>query len=300
MKHRLEYWLFLCLYHALGAMPRRLALRAGAALAALVSVVLRKQRRIARINLGIAFPEKSEAERRAILRCSWRNLGRVAAEFCHLRWLTPESVAEYVHFEDRAAWQRIIDACRHGAVVLTAHFGNWELLAYAHGLMGHPVTIVHRPLQNPLVDRFINDLRARAGTRHVRKKAAARDALRALRAGQLVVIPSDQNQTRRFGVFVDLFGVPASTTPGAARLAMHAGVSIVPAFLVRDGETDCHRLVVLPPIEPSRTADRDADILATTQRCSKVIEDMLRRHPEQWIWFHKRWRTRPEGEPRIY
>jgi KDO2-lipid IV(A) lauroyltransferase len=277
-----------------------MALRIGAMLASLLCVVLRKQRRIAFTNLRIAFPEKGEPERRALLRRSCRNLGRVAAEFCHLRRLTAESVVDYVRFQDPAAWRKAIADCRGGAIVLTAHFGNWELLAYAHGLLGYPVTIVHRPLRNPLVDRFINNVRTRAGTRHVRKKAAARDALRALRGGELVVIPSDQNQTRRFGVFVNLFGVPASTTPGAARLAMHAGVPVVPAFLVRDGETDRHQLVVLPAIELSRTGDREADIVASTQRCSDAIERMLRQYPEQWIWFHKRWRTRPEGEPRIY
>jgi len=300
IKDRIEYVVFLCFYRALHALPRSVASRVGALLGSALSFVLRQQRRVALANLRIAFPEKSERERRAILRRSCRNLGRVGAEFCHLESLTGETVRDYIALQDTELWQKAVVDRHGGAVVLTAHLGNWELLAYAHGLLGHPVTIVHRPLRNPLIDRFINGVRARAGTRHINKKAAAREALRSLRNGDLVVIPSDQNQTRRFGVFVNLFGLPASTTPGAPRLAMHAGVPVIPAFLVREGESDRFRLVILPPVELAQSGDRAADIVTSTQRCSDAIECMLRQHPDQWIWFHKRWRTRPEGTARIY
>jgi KDO2-lipid IV(A) lauroyltransferase len=297
----LEYAIFRAGFAFFALLPRRLALAAGALLGELFYRLDFPHRRIALFNLRLAFPDKSDAERRAILRRSCRNLGRVAAEFCHLPALTPESVRAYVRFDDPEHWQTALaGVADSGALILTGHFGNFELLAYAHALFGYPITLVHRPMRNPLVDRAITDLRSRAGTTSLAKKTAAKAALRALREHRLVAIPSDQNQTRRYGVFVDLFGLPASTTPGPARLAMLSRAPVVPVFLVRDGESDTHRIVILPEVEMVRSGDREADVVANTQRCTAVIEEMMRRHPDQWIWFHKRWKTRPEGEPRLY
>jgi KDO2-lipid IV(A) lauroyltransferase len=258
-------------------------------------------RRVALRNLEIAFPEKHGDERAEILRRSCRNLGRTAAEFCHLHELSAETVRRYVEIADPAAWRRTLEAARRrGAVVLTGHVGNWELLAYAHGLLGHPVTLVHRPMRNAAIDDLIIAVRSRAGTRSIGKHAAAKEALRALRRRDTLAIPADQNQSRRSGVFVSFFGLPASTTAGPARLAMITGAPIFPVFLLREGETDVHRLEVLPEVELVRTGDRDADVVANTQRCTGVIEDVIRRRPDQWIWFHKRWRTRPVGEGAVY
>ncbi len=282
-------------------LPRGMALGIGAALGEICCLLYRRGRAIALLNLAIAFPQRSTREHRAILRASARNLGRMGAEMCHLRDLSPATIGRYVTAEDDATWQTALTAAAaHGAVILTAHLGNFELLAHAHGLLGHPITLVHRPMRNRLVDGIIMALRARAGTVSLAKKDAARAALRALHQRQIVAIPADQNQTRRYGVFVDLFGLPACTTPGPARLAMLSRAPLLPVFLIRQGETDQHRIVVLPAIDPVRTGDREADVIATTQRCTAVIEDMLRRYPEQWIWFHKRWNTRPRGAARIY
>jgi KDO2-lipid IV(A) lauroyltransferase len=223
------------------------------------------------------------------------------AEVCHLHELTANSVERYVRIPDRDSWQRAVDDARErGAVVLTGHIGNWELLAYAHALLGAPVTLVHRPMRNAAIDRFIVGVRERAGTRSIGKYSAAKTALRALRNYEILAIPADQNQSRRSGVFVSFFGLPASTTAGPTRLAMMTGAPIIPVFLLREGETDVHRLELHPPIEMARSGDRDADIVENTQRCTSVIEDVVRRRPDQWIWFHKRWRTRPEGEPGLY
>lgn len=300
-RDRLELLIFRLAIGTLAALPRRLALRVGALLGDLFYLLDRRDRAIALINLGIAFPDKTPAERRAVLRESVRNLGRTGAEICHLRSLTASTVRDYVRVEDPQLWQATLDrAARHGTLILTGHFGNWELLAYAHGLLGHPITLVHRPMNNELVDDAITGMRARAGTVSLPKKSAAKAALRALHRHQIVAIPADQNQTRRYGVFADLFGLPASTTPGPARLAMLSGAPVVPVFLVREGATDKHRIVVLPEVEMAKTGDREADVIENTRRCNAVFETMLRRYPEQWIWFHKRWKTRPLGEPRIY
>ncbi len=297
----LEYAIFRTAVAVFAALPLHAALRLGAWVGALFYLLDVRDRRIAMRNLRIAFPEKSVAQRRRILRASCRNLGRVAAEFCHLPALTPESMLQRLRFADRAAWDRAIEqAGRRGAVIVTAHFGNWELLAYAHGLLGHPITLVHRPMHNPLVDAVITDIRSPAGTRSIKKKAAAKEALRALKRHEILVIPSDQNQTLSYGVFVDFFGTSACTTPGVARLAMLTAAPVYPVFLVREDEGAQHRIEILPEVEMASTGDREADIRTNTQRCSAIIEDMIRRHPEQWIWFHKRWKTRPPGEPPVY
>jgi KDO2-lipid IV(A) lauroyltransferase len=301
ISYRLEYLIFRLAFGLFGALPLRVALRLGAWLGELFYIFDVRDRRIALFNLSIAFPEKSLAERRRILRASCRNLGRVAAEFCHLPQLTAQNIAALVSFADRPAWERALErAAERGMVIVTAHFGNWELLAYAHGLLGHPITLVHRPMHNPLFDQAITAIRVAAGTRAIKKKAAAKEALRALKQRGILVIPSDQNQTFSVGVFVDLFGKLACTSPGAARLAMLTGAPIVPVFLVREGEGARHRVEILPEIEMVSSGDRVADIRTNTERCSKAIEAMLRRYPEQWIWFHKRWKTRPPGEPRLY
>ena len=296
-----EYAVFRAAFGFFALLPRRLALSVGALLGELFYLFDRRDRRVALYNLRLAFPAKREDERRAILRRSCRNLGRVAAECCHLASLTPETVRRYVEIDDPPRWQASLSsAVERGAVVLTGHFDNFELLAYAHGLLGHPITLVHRPMRNPLVDRAITELRARAGTASLTKKAAAREALRSLHERRIVAIPADQNQTRRYGVFVDLFGRAASTTPGPARLAMLSRAPVFPVFLVREGESDKHRVIVLPEVELVHTGNRAADVVSNTQRCAAVIEEMLRRYPDQWIWFHKRWKTRPVGEATIY
>ena len=301
LKSRLEYAAFLVAHAVLGLLPRRSALAVGAAAGQLLCWVALPLRRVAMTNLAIAFPDITDHERRRILAVSCRNLGRVAAEFCQLRRLRPETIERYVAIPDREAWQRVIEqAGQRGAIIVTGHFGNWELLAYAQGLLGHPITLVHKPMRNPWVDRAVVHARARAGTRSIPKRAAAREALRTLRDHGMLVIPMDQNQRGHEGVFIDLYGIPACTNPGAARLARHTGAALVPVFLVRKGQSARHRVDILPMIEPSDSGAPDRDLVATTQACSDVVADMVRRHPEQWIWFHKRWRTRPEGDAEIY
>jgi KDO2-lipid IV(A) lauroyltransferase len=294
LSYRLQALAVRSLLAGLGALPLPWALRFGALIGEALYRLAVPYRRIALKNLEIAFPEKTPEERHRILRASCRNLGRLAAEFCHLPNLDRRALAEIVTIDDPAAWEEALAGCaRTGAVVLTAHFGNWELLAHAHGVFGHPVTLIHRPLRNLFVDDVIAAVRACAGTRSIPKKAAARDAIRTLRSGGILAIPSDQNQTTRYGVFVDFFGVPACTSPGVARLAALTAAPVFPVFLVREGESGRHRFELQPRLEMVSTGDREADVVTNTQRCSRVIEDMIRRYPEQWIWFHKRWKTRP-------
>ncbi len=278
------------------------AFRLGERLGHVAYVLARPQRKTAMVNLRIAFPEKPVHERLAILRESCRNFGRVAAEWCHMQRLTAANVADRVTFDDPEFWhgeaQRIIASS--GILVLTGHFGNWELFAHAIGLYGNPVHLVHRPFRNPRFDAFVNAERRRSGTTLISKRRAAAQIVRVLRDGGIVAIPFDQNATGRWGVFADFFGVPASTHPGLARLHELSQAPVYPVFLVRQGGTPSHRIVILPRVETVRSSDRDADTVENTRRFNRVLEDMVRAHPEQWIWMHKRWRTRPPGAPPLY
>ena len=301
-RHRLEYAGLRLAAGGLGALPLPAAMRLAAGVAAMIIRVARPLRRIALTNLAIAFPEKSDAERTAILLASYRNLGRMVAECAHLHDLTAANVGEAVRYGDERVWREEIEPllATGGVLALTGHFGNWELFAYAYGLLGHPVSLVHQTIKNPLVDAYVERMRSGGGTRLFRKQEAARAVLRALKERAIVVLPLDQNQSRRAGVFVDFFGVPASTSDGLARLALRTGTPIIPVFLVRDGVSARHRIVFLPRVEFPVIEDRDSAVRELTQRCTAALESMIRNHPDHWLWTHKRWRTRPLGDPEIY
>lgn len=302
LRNRLEYAVFLAAYALLAALPLAMAMRLAAGLASFAIRLDRRHRRVGLVNLAIAFPERSIAERRAILVASYRNLGRMIAECAHLARLTPANVRSVVAFENEAFWEGELprQLAARGILVLTGHFGNWELFAYAHGLLGYPVHLVHQTIKNPLIDAFVERMRGRAGTRMLRKHGAARSVLRALEDRNLMVLPLDQNASRRTGVFVDFFGRSASTNAGFARIVARTGVPVYPAFLVREGGGTRHRIVILPRVPFASMADRDQAAREFTQRCTAVLEDMIRRHPDHWLWTHKRWRTRPLGEPELY
>lgn len=296
-----EYGALRAVAFVLGALPMSIALCVGEAAAFVAWLTARPLRRIGMRNLAIAFPEKSIPERRRILRGSFLNLGRMAAEMVRFPRLTDAELRRMVRFTDEAWWQEAITAERDtGGLILSGHFGNWELLVFAHGMRGHPVHLVHRAIANPLVDRWLEQVRSRAGTMLVRKRQAAGEVLRALHEHGLLVLPFDQNSTRGLGVFVDFFGLAASTNSGMARIALRSGAPVVPAFIVRQGRRAEHVVHVLPLMRVERTGDMAEDVRRATQAFSDVFEAMVRRYPEQWLWMHKRWKTRPAGEPRIY
>jgi KDO2-lipid IV(A) lauroyltransferase len=285
----------------LKALPLMLALRIGEALAWIAYLLDVPHRRVGMRNLMIAFPDRPLRERRAILRGSFLNLGRMAAEIAHFPRLSAADLRGMVQFEDEAWWQEAIGWDRKaGVLILSGHFGNWELLAYAHGMRGYPVHMVHRAIANPLIDRWLHQLRARAGTNLIRKSRGASRVLKALRERGLLVMPIDQNSTRGLGVFVEFFGVLANTNAGIARIALRADAPVVPVFIVREGRSARHRIHVLPIMFAERTGDTERDVRDNTARFTAVFEDMVRRYPDHWLWMHKRWKTRPAGEPRFY
>jgi len=298
---RVEYALFVALFSFLRWLPLPVAFRCGEWIGLLLYHCDRPHRRVGLTNLRFAFPDKSLTEHQAILRESLLNLGRMVAEFCHLHELRAETIHERVTFADFAQWQELVSKAQPtGALILTGHFGNWELFAYAHAYYGFPVHIIHRRLRNPLIDDLIVRERERCGNKVIRKTTAGIEVLRAIRKKALVVAAIDQNASGRMGVFVPFFSRPASTSSGLAGLALASNVPVIPAVLVREQGTWRHRIVIWPPVEPVRTGNSEADIRATTEKFSAVFQQMVEQYPDHWLWIHKRWKRRPDGEAPIY
>ena len=299
MRHRLEYALVWMIVKGLGALPRSLARAAGISLAYLVYVFHIRLRQVGMQNLAMAFPQKKTGERRRILRGEFISLGRQLAEVCLFPTYTRENVSRVVVYDGFENFERAL-ARGKGVLFLTAHLGGWELSAFAHSLQGHPLKIVMRSLDNPRVDALMRQYRTMHGNQTVDKDDFVRGLLSAMKNGETVGILMDTNMTPPQGVFVDFFGIPAYTAAGLARIALRTDAAVVPGFTVWDPALRKYRLRFEPMIPLVRTGDDDRDVIANTQAFTRVIEDYVRRYPEQWLWVHRRWKTRPEGQPPLY
>jgi KDO2-lipid IV(A) lauroyltransferase len=299
VKARIEYTGITAVTAALRAMPLERAVRAGARLGGWAMNFDRPNRPIALKNLEIAFPEMTAAARLNILRKMYRNWGRVLAEWTHLPELSRANIERVVIIEGK---ESLDEAARRtngrGVFVLTAHFGNFEMLPIAASIYGYPIAIVHRPLRNPLVDAAVCAERVRYGNRIIARKAGGREIMRMLRQIWIIALALDLDV--RKGVFVDFFGMAASTSDGIARMSIAAGAPVVPAFMVREGDTIHHKIKVLPAFYPEKARNREAAVREYTQLYTDTLEQMIREHPDHWNWIHRRWKTRPPGEPRFY
>ncbi len=283
----------------LGLLPRGLARAVGAWLAALIYFFRPPLRRAALFNLKLAFPEWSDAQRRRAIGGLVRHLGWMAGEFSQFQKYTRENIERIVAldgFENFAA----AESCGTGVLFLTGHMGAWELAPFAQALYGHPLHFLVRPIDNARVDALVNRYRCLSGNRPIYKDQSARVLLKILQENGTIGILVDQNASPEEGVFVDFFGIPASTTSGLARIALHTGAAVVPGYIFWDAAKRKYRLRFEPAIELARTGDEARDIRENTARFTRVIEDYARRHPDQWLWVHRRWQTRPPGERPIY
>jgi len=298
VRYRLEYVLAWTLIKLVGALPRPLARAAGISLAWLIYFFHRKLRRVGVRNLELAFPEKSRQERKRILRGVFTSLGRQVAEVCLFPKYTRENVSKTVVYEGFENFERALTRGR-GVLFLTGHLGAWELSAFAHSLYGYPLNIVMRPLDNPYLDRMARQYRTMHGNKAV-DKDFARGLIAAMRAGETVGVLMDTNMIAGQGVFVDFFGRLASTASGVSRVALKTDAAVVPGFTIWDPGLKKYRLRFDPPVKLIRTKDREADVVANTALFTKIIEDYVRRYPDQWLWVHRRWKTRPQGEKGLY
>jgi KDO2-lipid IV(A) lauroyltransferase len=284
---------------SLGLLPRPAARFAGASFAAAAYALRTPLRRAAMFNLSLAFPDWSDAERKRVIRSMIRQIGWMAAEFSQFPKYTSENIQKIVVLDGFENF----DAARRrgkGVLFLTGHMSAWELAPFAHALYGHPLHFLVRPITNRRVDTLINRYRCLSGNQPIQKNKSARSILKILADGGTVGILSDHNTVLEESVFVDFFGIPASTTSGLARIALRTDAAVVPGFLSWDSARRKYRLRFEPAIELARSADEELDVRENTARFTKTIEDYVRAYPDQWLWVHKRWKTRPPGEKEIY
>ncbi len=259
----------------------------------LLDRALPRLRRTAKQNLELAYPEKSPEERARIIDGVFASIARLLAVFARFPGLNEQNISEWIRYEGLEHYHAA-KQCGRGVLFATAHMGNWELSAFAHALMTEPMNIVVRPLDNPAIDGIIEQYRRRSGNRIIGKRDAARLIIRALHNNEAVGILIDQNTSLAEGVFIDFFGRPASTGVAFAKIAARTGATVIPGFAIWSEAEQKYVLHFYPPVEI--TGDAKAD----TQRIHSVLEQVIREYPDQWLWIHRRWKTRPEGEPPIY
>ena len=299
MRRKLEYaaaWPFLKI---MGILPRPLARAFAIAVAQLVYLLHFRLRQVGMRNLAMVFPEKSLTERRRILRGVFSSLGRQLAELCQFPRYTAENIGDVVVYDGLDNFQKAYSRGK-GVLFLTAHFGGWELSAFAHSLHGHWLHVVMRPMDNPYLDRLLQSYRTMHGNKVVPKDDFVRGLLGAMRAGETVGILMDTNMTPPQGVFVDFFGIPACTASGLARIALRTDAAVVPGFTIWEEALGKYRLRFDPAVQLIRTGNLEADVIANTQKFTSIIEEYARRYPDQWLWVHRRWKTRPDGEAPLY
>ncbi len=299
MLEKIEYWLVLGAVRPLGHMPRALARLFAEALAATVYRLFGRLRRVGETNLKFALPELSAEQRRATLRGMYRYLGWQLVEFCRMSRYTAENTQDWIRTEGLEHYLAAKERGK-GVLVLTGHLGAWELSSFYHSLMGYPMGMVIRRLDNRLLDQFVNGIRCLHGNRVLHKDDFARGLLTAMRSGDTVGILMDTNMTPPQGVFVDFFGRRACTAAGLARVALKTGAAVLPGFMLWEPRERRYVLHFGPELHFEKTGDHEADILAATQQCNDSLESWIRRYPDQWLWIHRRWKTRPPGEPPLY
>ncbi len=299
----IEYAIARSIFGLLGLLPRRAAI----ALATLISKIgfrlLGRLRRTGLKNLELAFPERSLEERERILKGTFENLGRVLGEVSQFPKYTREDIAKIVDFtfdEETTKLYEQIKREKRGVVITTGHLGNWEMLVFAFAALYEPMSYLARPLDNPLLEELTVGIRTRFGARPLNKTNSALLAIKLLRDGEFLGILADVNAHPKEGVFVPFFGIDACTTGGPALLAMRTNSIIFPIFCVFDNETGRYMIVRGAAIEPVNTGNRTADVLATTAAYTSEIEKIIRAYPEQWLWIHRRWKTRPKGDTKVY
>ena len=299
MQQTLEYWLVVAVARGLGLMPRWLARLLADGLAWTVFHSLGRLRRVGERNLSLALPDLPGSEQSRILRSVYRHLGWQLVEFCRMPRYTRENTQHWIR-TDGLEHYLAAEALGRGVLVLTGHLGAWELSSFYHSLMGHPMGMVIRRLDNRRLDEFVNGIRCLHGNRVLHKDDFARGLLTAMHEGGAVGILMDTNMTPPQGEFVKFFGIDACTASGLARVALKTGAAVLPGFMLWEPAERKYVLHFGSQLHFSETGHTETDVLAATQKCNDVLESWIRRYPDQWLWIHRRWKTRPPGEPSLY
>ena len=290
---RAEYVIASSLFALLRHLPVPVANRSAALVAKVLDRSIPKLRRVALTNLTFAFPAVTQAERNRIIDGVFETVGRLLVSMAHFPRLNSQNIQEWIGYEGLEHY-RLAKQEGRGVLVATAHLGNWELSAFSHALMTEPMNIMVRPLDNPLIDRLVERYRTLSGNGLIFKRDAARGVLKALKKNEAVGILIDQNTVATEGVFVPFFGRDACAGTAFVKLAYRSGARVIPGFAFWDAPSKRYVLRFYPKVELS------GDPVTDTARIQEFFEAIIRQYPDQWMWIHRRWKTRPPGEAPIY
>lgn len=299
MRHRsrlrdaLEYWLALAVLNSLAWTPLPLSNLLARTYTTLLDLAIPRLRRVALRNLEMALPELGRDAHARIAGGVFRSIARLLVTFARFPRLRRGNIDKWIRYEGYEHFEQALGRGK-GVLFATAHLGNWELSAFAHALLAHPMHVVVRPLDNARIDRLVERYRSISGNRLIEKKDFARGILAALRDNEAVGILVDQNASPDNGVFMNFFGIPACAGTGFAKLAAHTGAAVIPGFALWSETERKFVLRFWPAVEIT------GDVQADTARIQGVLESAIREYPDQWLWIHRRWKTRPPGQPPLY
>lgn len=285
----------------LGHLPAPVAMKLGRSLGKLAYSLAGNLRKTGATNLRLAFPEKTEEERQALLRECFDSLGRQLGFFSQFSTRSLDELKNMIEprgLEHLEAAKANLNGS--GLVLFTAHLGAWELTSFGPSLFGHPFSFLVRRIDNAKIERFVDRTRRRFGNETIDKLSAARSMLKLLRSNGVLGLLPDLNALDAEAIFVDFFGVPAATNFLMAKLALRTKSPIIPIFAPWNEEKGKYEMIVGPPVSFEPTGNEDEDVRALTTTLCRLIENQIRRYPGQWLWIHKRWKTRPKGDPAIY
>jgi Kdo2-lipid IVA lauroyltransferase/acyltransferase len=293
VRNWMEYFVAWSVLHSLQWLPLPLSHPLARFYTRLFDRAIPRLRRTGYRNLEFALPGLDPRQREATIDGVFRSIARMIVCFAKFPSIRAGNAARWIRCEGLEHFENARRAGR-GVLFATAHLGNWELSAYAHALLAGPMNVVVRPLDNPLIDRMVQRRRALSGNRIIGKKDFARSILKALAANEAVGILIDQNSSLDAGVFIDFFGVPACTGSGFARIAAHSGAAVIPGFALWSESEQRYVLRFYPPVPITGDTARD------TQAVQSQLENVIRSCPDQWLWIHRRWKTRPGGQFSLY
>ena len=284
----------------LGRLPAPAAYKAGRAMGRAAYLLAGELRRTGAINLRLAFPDKTEEEREELLRQCFDSLGRQLGLFSQFSTRPLEALQDLIEPQGLEHLEAAKAHMNGGLILFTAHLGAWELTSFGPALFGHPFSFLVRRIDNPKIESLIDRVRVRFGNQTIDKLAAARSMVKLLRSNGVLGLLPDLNALDSEAIFVDFFGVPAATNFIMAKLALRTGAPIIPVFAPWSEEKRKYLMIVGPPVCFQPTGDEEKDVRELTSMLCRLIESHIRRYPGQWLWIHKRWKTRPPGEPAIY
>ena len=299
----LEYFAARFLLGFFGILPRSFAIGLGILVARLGYLFLGRLRKVAMRNLELAFPDMDDTRRTHLVKSCFDSLGRMLGEVSQFPRATPKKLERLVEFDfdpDDLAHFEAERARGRGVILAGPHLGNWEIGVFAYSAVREPLNYLARPIDNPKIEDLVAAIRSKFGNRAINKTNSVHLAMEILRSGGILGVLPDVNVQEKDGVFVPFFGISACTTGGVALLAKRTNAMIIPMCTVWDAAAKKYRVKHGKIIEPVSTGDRHRDVVETTASMTAAMEEFVCAYPDQWLWIHKRWNTRPAGDPPLY